>query len=265
MTQTFMPEHKAKLEEYLATHTLPIGLGTKESACSIAAINLALSGTLADYIPDCMSDVLGKATIRLQDSMPSEMRNSLRYKALLPDMAGTGREHEQERLAILLDWMWSVVLPKLQSIAESKGFGDAWKNMCNLKTDASARAAADAAYAAYAAVYAAARAAADAADAAADAADARAADYAAADAAATAAADAYAAVYAAAAAADDAYAAVYAAAAAADGAAYAAADAAADAAYAAYAAGAYAADFWETVDPIGVLERMTYLNVETSK
>jgi hypothetical protein len=22
-------------------------------------------------------------------------------------------------------------------------------------------------------------------------------------------------------------------------------------------------DFWETVDPIGVLERMTYLNVET--
>jgi hypothetical protein len=25
-----------------------------------------------------------------------------------------------------------------------------------------------------------------------------------------------------------------------------------------------AGDFWETVDPIGVLERMTYFNVETS-
>jgi hypothetical protein len=125
----------------------------KESACSIAAINLALSGKLTDNIPDCMSDVLGKATIRLQDAMPEEMRNSERYKALLPEMAGTGREHEQERLAILMDWMWSVVLPQLQPIAESKGFGDAWQNMCNLKTYA---AAADAAAAARAADYAAA-------------------------------------------------------------------------------------------------------------
>jgi hypothetical protein len=76
MTQTFTQEHRAKLEQYLATHTLPSGLGTKESACSIAAINLAVSGTLTDDIPDCMSEVLGKATIRLQDAMPSEMRNS---------------------------------------------------------------------------------------------------------------------------------------------------------------------------------------------
>jgi hypothetical protein len=136
MTQTFTQKHKAKLEQYLATHILPKGLGTKESACSIAAINLAVSGKLTDDIPDCMSDVLGRAAITLQDSMPSEMRNSLRYKALLPEMAGTGRKHEQERLAILLDWMWSVVLPQLQPIAESKGFGDAWKNMCQLKTAA---------------------------------------------------------------------------------------------------------------------------------
>jgi hypothetical protein len=45
-----------------------------------------------------------------------------------------------------------------------------------------------------------------------------------------------------------------------------AADYAAAATYAAtYAAACAAAggDFWETVDPIGVLERMTYLNVET--
>jgi hypothetical protein len=191
-----------------------------------------------------MSDVLGKATIRLQDSMPSEMRNSLRYKALLPEMAGTGREHEQERLAILMNWMWSVVLPQLQPVADKHGFGDEWKNMCQLKTAASARAAADAAYAAYAAVYAA-----------------RAADYAA-----LAAADGadYAAAFAADAAAD--YAAARAAARAADYAAAAAGAAAADAADA--DAADYAAaggDFWETVDPIGVLEHMTYLNEETSK
>jgi hypothetical protein len=79
--------------------------------------------------------------------MPSEMRNSLRYKTLLPDMAGTGRKHEQERLAILINWMWSVVLPQLQPIADQHGFGSEWQTMCQLKTAASARAAALAAYA----------------------------------------------------------------------------------------------------------------------
>jgi hypothetical protein len=234
MTHTFTPEHKAKLEQYLATHILPSGLGTKESACSIAAINLALSGKLTDDIPDCMSDVLGKATIRLQDAMPEEMRNSERYKALLLDMAGTGRKHEQERLAILMNWMWSVVLPKLQPIADKNWFGSKWQTMCNLKTAAIARAAA-----ARAATYAA-----DDCDAAAGyaalAADdaARAADYAAAAAATD----------------DDAVLADY-------------ARAAAD--YAGYAAAAAddaaGGDFWVTVDPIGMLERMTYLNEEQSK
>jgi hypothetical protein len=269
MTQTFTQEHKAKLEEYLATHILPIGLGTKKSACSIAAINLAVSGTLTDDIPDCMSDVLGKATIRLQDSMPSEMRNSLRYKALLPDMAGTGREYEQERLAILMNWMWSVVLPQLQPVADKHGFGDEWKNMCQLKTAASARAAVYAAdVAADVAADAASAHAAAAADAAADA------DYAAAHAAARTAAADYAAAAADAAAAGAAYAAAdaasYAAARAAAAAVYAARAtsdvAAAYAARAAYAAAdAAAADFWEIVDPLGVLESMTYLNEEQSK
>ena len=212
MTQTFTQEHRAKLEEYLATHTLPSGLGTEESACSLAAINLALSGELTDEIPDCMSDVLGTAAIVLQDAMPSEMRNSLRYKTLLPDMAGTGRKHEQERLAIIMDWMWSVVLPQLQPVADKHGFGSEWQTMCNLKTAASARAAARAAAAVDAAVDAAAAAAAAAVDAAVDAAD---------------------------------------------------ANAAARAALAATWANAAGGDFWETVDPIGVLERITYLNVET--
>jgi hypothetical protein len=215
MTQTFTREHRAKLEQYLATHTLPSGLGTPKSACSIAAINLAMTGRLTDAIPACMSMVLGNATIRLQDAMPNAMRNSLRYKALLPDMAGTGRKHEQERLAIIMDWMWSIVLPQLQTLADKNGFGSEWQTMCKLKT---ARAAYAAANANAAAARAAARAAANAANAAA---------YTAADAAARAAARA-----------------------AADTAARAAAD-------------VDAGDFWETVDPIGVLERMTYLNMET--
>ena len=196
----YTTDHRLNLEAYLATHTLPKGLGDEESACTLAAINLAMSGKLTDEIPACMSEVLGKAAIALQDAMPDEMRNSARYKALIPDMPGTGRAQEQERLAILMDWMWSVVLPQIQPIADEHGFGAEWQSMCREKTAA-------AVYASRAAVY---------------------------DAAAARAAAAYAAR-------------------AAD-----AADAAANAAGAAAWAAARA-DFWATVDPIGVLERMTYL------
>ncbi len=208
----YTTDHRLNLEAYLATHTLPKGLGNKQSACTLAAINLAMSGKLTDDIPACMSEVLGRAAIGLQDAMPTEMRNSLRYKALIPDMPGTGRAQEQERLAILMDWMWSVVLPHLQPIADGNGFGAEWQSMCREKTAAAADAAARASDAA-------ADAAVDVADAAVDVADAaaRAAAYA---------ADA--------------------------------ADAAAAAAAAAYAAAARAG-FGETTDPIGVLERMTYL------
>jgi hypothetical protein len=223
----YTTDHRFNLEAYLATHTLPKGLGDTESACTLAAINLAMSGDLTDDIPDCMSEVLGRAAIGLQDAMPDEMRNGQRYKRLIPDMPGTGRAQEQERLAIMLDWVWTAVLPHLQPIADKDGFGEQWRLMCKERTPDAAAAASDAAARAAAAAANAARAA----DAAAN--DARAAD--------------------AAAAASDA------AAAAANDAAYAANDAANAAAYAAAAPSVAAADFWATVDPIGVLERMTYL------
>ena len=116
-------EHDAKLKQYLDTHTLSVGLGTEESACSLAAINLAISGKLTEKIPDCMSEVLGKAIIVLQDSIPENMRNSARYRDMLITAPGTGRDKEQERLAVLMDWMWGTVLPKLQPIADNNGFG----------------------------------------------------------------------------------------------------------------------------------------------
>jgi len=213
----YTPEIRSKLEHYLSTHTLPKGMGNEESACSIAAINLAISGKMTDEIPDCMSEVIGCATITLQDAMPDDMRNSARYKAWLPTAVGTGRdrEQEQERLAILMDWMWRTVLPQLQPLADEEGFGKEWRTMCSERTQEAAYAAVDAAASA---AYVAVDAAACAADAAVAAADAVAADAVA-------------------------VAVAVAAARAADAAAYA----------------ARAANFWQTVDPIGVLERMTNL------
>ena len=161
---TITLEQQTAIAEKLATMNLPSGLGDEESACSIAAINLALSGRLTDDIPDCMSKVIGKWIIGVQDSMPDDMRNSGRWKSLLPRAAGTGRAKEKERLAIILDWMWESVLPTLQPLADKHGFGREWQTMTTERTEAAARAAAYAeAYAAWAAAYAAAAGAAEAA------------------------------------------------------------------------------------------------------
>jgi hypothetical protein len=142
---TITIEQQTAIAVKLAGMHLPSGLGDEESACSIAAINLALSGELTDDIPPCMSEVIGKWIIRIQDSMPDDMRNSAQWKSLLPLAAGTGRAKEKKRLAIILDWMWGTVLPTLQPLADDRGFGTEWKRMTTERTRAAAEAAARAA------------------------------------------------------------------------------------------------------------------------
>jgi hypothetical protein len=158
---TITTEQQEAIAAFLNDRHIPAGLGTEEEACSIAAINLALTGTLNDTVPDCMSEVIGRWIIGAQDAMPDEMRNSAEWRELLPLAAGTGRENEKERLDIILDWMWGTVLPSLQPLADEKGFGPQWSAMCTERTSEAARSAASAAYAysyayaaaAYAAAY----------------------------------------------------------------------------------------------------------------
>ena len=134
-----------RIADFLATHNLASGLGTAEKPCSIAAINLALTGRLTDDIPECMSPVIGRWIIGVQDTMPNAMRNSADWKALLPLAAGTGRDAalEQRRAALLLDWIWTIVLPQLQPLADANGFGDPWRAMLTERTEKAARAAAE--------------------------------------------------------------------------------------------------------------------------
>jgi hypothetical protein len=150
---TLTQAEEAKIVEWLADHpTLTQGVGTKDAACSVAAWNLALTGTLTDKIPDCASEVIGWWIIRVQDSCPPEHgRGRPEWLRLLPLAAGTGRAHEAERLAIVMDWIWGTVLPSLQTIADGRGFGEQWKVMCTARTAAWADEAADAAHAADAA------------------------------------------------------------------------------------------------------------------
>lgn len=114
------PEQKQQISDYLKDRPISKGIGTREQACSIAAINLALTGELTDNIPDCMSEVIGRWIIVIQDTMPFDMRNSNEWRILLPEAAGTGREKESARMGIILDWMWETVLPTLKPIADQQ-------------------------------------------------------------------------------------------------------------------------------------------------
>ena len=131
---TLTPEQTQSIADKLAGMTLPSGIGDEHNACSIAAINLALTGKLSDDIPHCMSEVIGKWIIEVQDSAPEDMRNSKRWKSLLPLAAGTGRDLEEARFKLLLDWMWEEVLPTLQPLADESGFGKEWQNMIMLRS-----------------------------------------------------------------------------------------------------------------------------------
>jgi hypothetical protein len=221
-----------KIREFLIGKHIPSGLGSEREACSIASINLALTGELSDRIPDCMSPVIGRWIIGVQDAMPDAMRNSREWRELLPFAAGTGRLREEARSAILLNWVWDIVLPQIQSVADSLNFGAEWKAMTTEKTAAAAGRAAAAAGRAAAAAGRAAAAAARAVAVAAEAAAARAAVEAAAEA-------------------------VEAAAEAAEAAARAAAWVAEAAAWVAEAARLAAeAAFWTTVNPIEILRQL---------
>ncbi|MGL5733857.1 MAG: hypothetical protein ACRCYS_03230, partial [Beijerinckiaceae bacterium] len=68
---TITQQQRDAIAATVARMTLSQGLGDKDNACSVAAINLALSGTLSDDIPACMSRVIGRWIIRTQDSMPA--------------------------------------------------------------------------------------------------------------------------------------------------------------------------------------------------
>ena len=77
-----------------------------------------------------MSAVIGRWVIDVQDAMPEDLRNSDDWKAALVRAAGTGRNHERERLDIILEWMWTTALPSLQPLADEYRLGEQWRQMC---------------------------------------------------------------------------------------------------------------------------------------
>jgi hypothetical protein len=133
-------EQQQRIASFLeAVPELTCGVGNKERMCSVAAINLALTGELTDNAPLCMSRVIAAWIIEVQDAMPKELRNSQRWRSLLPYAAGTGRDFEKARMEIVVDWMWDSVLPFVQADANTHGFGKEWEFMLSKRTASAAK------------------------------------------------------------------------------------------------------------------------------
>jgi len=187
--------------------TLVSGLGNADGGpasgerCTIAEINLVLTGKLSDDPHPCISEVIRQWVIRVQDRMPDSIRNSSAWRGASVGIAGSASTPgvEQARRQMVMDWMWERLADEAVLEAVPAGCRVAWDRMLSERTykassearrqlraadaayAAAAYAAADAAYAdaayaaadaAYAAAYAAAASAAAAAAAAADAAQA---------------------------------------------------------------------------------------------
>ena len=130
------------------THPTCHGIGTMKKSCTVAHMQIAMSGEVTDKRPDCMSAIIHAWVIPMQDSIPVERLNNPRWQRLIPFAAGTGNNHETERLSIIMDWMWGTVLTQLQPLADENGFGAEWRHMTTARTKAAAEAAAAAAAAA---------------------------------------------------------------------------------------------------------------------
>lgn len=128
---TLTQEQQDKIAKFINQRHITEGLGDYDAACSIASINLALTGEFTAEIPECMSEIIGNWVIIIQDCMPNNMRNNADWKSLLPSLAGTGRDYENERLDLIYTWLWDEILPEVKPpLLEDK-----WQNMMEQRTN----------------------------------------------------------------------------------------------------------------------------------
>ncbi len=147
-------DQRRRIAERLAgIEHLSIGVGTEKSPCSIAAINLALSGRLTDDVPECASPARCAFVIRLQDRLPAAIRDSAEWRAALPLLAGT-RGMSEDLRPILIPWLWERLADPAVIAAVPERALPAWRAMLAAPGDAKLADAA-AAYAAAATAYAA--------------------------------------------------------------------------------------------------------------
>jgi hypothetical protein len=116
----------------------PIDSGER---CTIAEINLVLTGILSDGPHPCISEVIRRWVITIQDAMPDELRNSAAWRATAPLIAGTATEDkrvERKRRDAIIAWMWDRLADEAVLAALPDEARSAWGRMLTERTYAAA-------------------------------------------------------------------------------------------------------------------------------
>ena len=112
MAITELTQDQQKVKALLATHPhLSVGVGNEEEMCTIAAINMALTGRVSDDTHPCISPVIRGWVIVTQDAMPDAIRDSEAWRECVPLIAGSAASAEIERARVerIMAWMWDAL------------------------------------------------------------------------------------------------------------------------------------------------------------
>jgi hypothetical protein len=119
-------------------------------ACTIAEINLVLTGHLDDGPHPCMSEVVRRWVIGVQDAVPDGVRNGRAWREAAAGIAGSAASYEVEtlRVQVLLGWMWDALGDDAVLVGVPSGVRPVWDRMLAERTRATAGTTAGAARAA---------------------------------------------------------------------------------------------------------------------
>ena len=102
-------------------------------AIDIIKTALGEEGECPEVIPPCISGVIARTIIILEDCMPDCQRTSPFWKETIMDAVHTGMGREKERNQTLLQWVFEKPIPVAQQIANGKNAGPAWKAMTEIR------------------------------------------------------------------------------------------------------------------------------------
>ena len=84
-------------------------------------------GTVGDAVPRPMSAVIGRFVLETRWSIPDNLRHTTKWRKCLHAAVVSGRNHEPQRLSMLLDWLWTEALPLCQPVGgDAAGIGRRW-------------------------------------------------------------------------------------------------------------------------------------------
>ena len=134
-----LTQDQQKVKALLDAHPhLSRGIGDEDEMCTIATVNMALTGELTDDLHPCVSPIIHQWVRVTQDAMPEAIRDSNEWRECVPLIAGSvaSDEIERARLERIMAWMWDALGDEAVLAAVPEDARPAWDYMLSERTAA---------------------------------------------------------------------------------------------------------------------------------